>query len=341
MAKDREAALLGLGSYAPKNVLTNQDLEKSLSTTDEWITSRTGIKRRHISSENESTSDLALNAALAALRDANMNAQDVDIIMVATFSPDYITPATACAVQEKLGLGPCGTPAFDINAACSGFLYGLATAKAYVESGMANTVLLVGAEAVSRFTDYQDRSTCILFGDAAGSVVVGLKDGAKGRTARPIKRVRMWADGRGKEMIVTPAGGAVRACSHATVDQRLHFIRMKGRDVFKFAVTRFVEMLSEVMATYNLKGEDIGAIVPHQANIRIIDAAVERLGLSRDLFLTNIAEDLGADSLDRAEMVMDLEDEFDVNIPDDAESKIKTVGDTVTFIEEQIKKAGS
>jgi 3-oxoacyl-[acyl-carrier-protein] synthase-3 len=290
MAKDREAALLGLGSYAPAKVLTNQDFEKSISTTDEWITSRTGIKRRHISAENESTSDLAFNAGQAALRDAQMDPQDIDVVLVATFSPDYITPATACAVQEKLGLGPRGTAAFDINAACSGFMYGLATAKAYVESGMANNVLLMGAEAVSRFTDYQDRSTCILFGDAAGSVVVGLKNGGKGRTVRPIRQVRLWADGRGKEMIVTPAGGAVQPGNHTTIDERLHFIRMKGRDVFKFAVSRFVEMLSEIMETYHLKGNDIGAIVPHQANIRIIDAAVERLGLSRDLFLTNIEE---------------------------------------------------
>jgi len=288
MAMDRVAALLGLGSYAPERILTNRDFEKELDTSDEWITSRTGIKRRHISSENESTSDLALSAAKAALDDADMTPDEIDVIMVATFSPDYITPATACAVQEKLGLGPRGTAAFDINAACSGFLYGLATAKAYVESGMARNVLLVGAEAVSRFTDYKDRSTCILFGDAAGAVVVGSSDGQGKR--RPLRKVRVWADGRGKEMIVTPAGGAVRTCTHETVDKRLHFIHMKGRDVFKFAVTRFVEMLGEIMEAYNLKGKDIGAIVPHQANVRIIDAAVQRLGLSRELFLTNIAE---------------------------------------------------
>ncbi len=287
MAKDRQAALLGLGSYAPSKVLTNQDFEKFLDTTDEWITTRTGVKRRHVSADNESTSDLAFNAAQAALRDAKMDPKDVDVVLVATFSPDYITPATACAVQEKLGMGPHSIPAFDINAACSGFIYGLATAKAYVESGMADTVLLVGAEAISRFTDYQDRTTCILFGDAAGSVVVGLKDGGRGHAVR---QVRLRADGRGKEMIVMPAGGAVRPGSHATIDERLHCIRMKGRDVFKFAVSQFVDMLREIMERYDLKGEDIGAIVPHQANIRIIDAAVERLGLPRDLFLTNIEE---------------------------------------------------
>jgi len=250
MAKDHEAALLGLGSYAPEKVLTNQDFAKLLDTTDEWITSRTGIKRRHVSSEDESTSDLALQAGRAALRDARMEPEELDAVIVATFSPDYITPATACAVQEKLGLGPRGTAAFDINAACSGFLYGLATAKAYVESGMANKVLLVGAEAVSRFTDYQDRSTCILFGDAAGAVVIGRAD--KDRMSRRIRQVKVWADGRGKELIVTPAGGAVKTCTHETVDERLHFIRMKGRDVFKFAVTRFVEMLGEIM-TLQLK----------------------------------------------------------------------------------------
>lgn len=288
MAMDRVAAILGLGSYAPEHVLTNRDFEKMLDTSDDWITSRTGIKCRHVSAKGESTSDLALQAGKAALADAKIPPEDIDVVIVATFSPDYITPATACAVQEKLGMGPHGTAAFDINAACSGFIYGLGTAKAYVESGLASKVLLIGAEAVSRFTNYDDRATCILFGDGAGSVVVGPSD--SDGPARPVREIKLWADGRGKEMIVTPAGGAVNTCTHETVDKRLHCIQMKGRDVFKFAVSRFVEMLGQIMDKYNLKGEDIGAIVPHQANVRIIDAAVNRLGLSRDLFLMNIHE---------------------------------------------------
>jgi 3-oxoacyl-[acyl-carrier-protein] synthase-3 len=288
MGKDQRAAILGLGSYAPEKVLTNQDFAKTLETSDEWITERTGIKRRHIVAKGESTSDLAYRAGRAALKDAGLEPKDLDFVLVCTFSPDYITPATACAVQEKLGLGEHSTPACDINAACSGFLYGLATAKAYVESEFARHVLLVGAEAVSRFTNYEDRTTCILFGDGAGAVVVGR---ARERgPAHAVRTVKIWADGRGKSQIITPAGGAVHPPSQQSVAEHLQCIRMNGREVFRFAVSRFVGMLEEVMETYNLKGKDIGAIVPHQANIRIIDAAVERLGLPRELFMMNIQE---------------------------------------------------
>jgi 3-oxoacyl-[acyl-carrier-protein] synthase-3 len=288
MGKEHKAAILGLGSYAPEKVLTNHDFTKFLDTSDEWITERTGIKRRHVVAKGESTSDLAERAGRAAIKDAGLEPKDLDFVLVATFSPDYITPATACAVQEKLGLGEVGTPACDINAACSGFLYGLATAKCYVESGLARNVLLVGAEAISRFTNYQDRTTCILFGDGAGSVVVGRAREKK--QSHVIKEVRIWADGRGKGQIITPAGGSVHPPSHQSVDEHLQCIRMNGREVFKFAVGRFMDMLQEVLTTYNLKAKDIGAIVPHQANVRIIDSAVERLGLPRELFLLNIQE---------------------------------------------------
>jgi 3-oxoacyl-[acyl-carrier-protein] synthase-3 len=287
-SKDHPALILGLGSYAPDKTLTNEDFARTLDTSDEWITARTGIKHRHIAAREQSTSDLAAQAARAALKDAHLTPADLDLILVATFSPDYITPATACVVQEKLGLGPRGTPACDVDAACTGFLYTLATAKAFIECGQARTVLVVGAETISRFTDYEDRSTCILFGDAAGAAVVGApRPGARRHALRAVK---LWADGRGADLIITPAGGAARPASAGTVAERLHFLRMKGREVFRFAVPCFTGMLEEIMRLHHLNGSDIGAIIPHQANIRIIEAAAERLGLPHELFLTNLAE---------------------------------------------------
>ena len=289
MGTDLKAAILGVGSYVPEKKLTNSDFEKTLETSDEWITSRTGIHSRRIAAANQTTSDLCLLAAQGALKNAKIEATDLDLILVATVTPDYPFPSSACLLQEKLGLGARGTPAFDLNAACSGFLYALSTAKAHIESGMAKNVLIVGAEVLSRITDYKDRSTCILFGDGAGATVVGLhRPGSS--SSHAIHSVRIWSDGRGATGLILPGGGSAHPASHGSVDDRLHYIRVNGREVFRFGVTKAVEMIQDVMERRGIKAQDIGRIIPHQANIRIIESASERLGLPMELFFTNLTE---------------------------------------------------
>lgn len=288
MASDLTAAILGTGSYVPERRLTNADLEKTLNTSDEWITTRTGIKERRIAAEGEVTSDMCLKAAQLALENAGLTPDDLDLIIIATLTPDHPMPSTGCILQQKLGLGEKGVPGFDLNAACSGYLYALSCAKAHIASGMAKTVLVVGAESLSRIVDYQDRGTCILFGDGAGAAVVGLP--REGRPAHRIKAVNLWADGRGGEQLIIPAGGARQPASHASVDERLHYVRVNGREVFRFGVTKMVDMIQRLMAEHSLKPEDIGLIVPHQANIRILDSATERLGLPPELFFTNLEQ---------------------------------------------------
>lgn len=286
MASTPSAAILGLGSYAPARRMPNQEFEKLIDTTDEWITTRTGIRSRRVAAPGENTSDQSVQAAKRAIADAGLTPQDLDLILVATSTPDYPFPSTACIVQEKLGLGEKKVPAYDIQAACTGFMYGLSTATAYVRSGMAKNVLMIGAETLSRIMDYQDRSVCILFGDGAGAVVVG-KDNGKSPI---IQDVRMGADGRGAQDIIMHGGGCVNPASKSTLDERMHYMRVNGREVFRFAVTIVVDMLKEAMETHNLKASDIGMIIPHQANIRILESASERLGLPMELFATNLAE---------------------------------------------------
>ena len=286
MASTPSAAIVGLGSYAPARRMPNQEFEKILDTTDEWISSRTGIRSRRVAAPGENTSDLAVQAAKKALEDAKLTPEEIDLIIVATSTPDYPFPATACIVQQKLGLGEKKVPAFDIQAACTGFMYGLSTATAYVRSEMAKNVLLIGAEALSRIMDYQDRSVCILFGDGAGAVVVG----QPAANFPIIQDIKMGADGRGANDIIMHGGGCVNPASKNSIDERLHFMRVNGREVFRFAVTIVVDMLKEAMETHNLKASDIGMIIPHQANIRILESASERLGLPMELFATNLAE---------------------------------------------------
>lgn len=288
MDKDRVAALWGLGSYTPAKKLTNRDFEQTLDTSDDWITSRTGIKCRRIAAPDEVTSDLCHKAAQSALEQAGLRPADLDLLIVATLTPDHPMPSTACVLQQKLGLGAQSTPAFDLNAACSGFIYGLAMAKAYVESGAAQHVLVVGAEILSRVLDYQDRATCILFGDAAGAAVIGLH--RKSGPSHKLLSVRLFSDGRGAQMLTLPAGGSAKPASHATVDERLHYVKVSGREVFRFGVSKSVEMLQGILDAHGLKAGDIGKIVPHQANIRILESACERLGLSMNQIVTNLAE---------------------------------------------------
>lgn len=280
------AAIYGTGSYVPRKTLSNEDFARTLDTSDEWITQRTGIKERRIAAPDQATSDLCLHAARAALKDAGVAAHDLDLIIIGTITPDYPTPSTACLVQQKLGLGDKTIPAFDLSAACSGFIYGLAIAAAQVATGMAQRVLVAGSEATSRIVDYTDRKTCVLFGDAAGAAVVGppRADGP----SHLILSTSLHADGRCADLISVPAGGSARPATPETCRDKLHYLRLDGREVFRFGVLKAVEMIKDAMARHNLTPADIGAIIPHQANIRIIEAAIERLALPRELFIVNL-----------------------------------------------------
>ena len=280
------AAIYGTGGYAPPKVMSNADFARTLDTSDEWITSRTGIKERRIAEPGVATSDLCFPAAKAALENANVAADELDMIIVGTITPDYPFPSTACVLQEKLGISGKKIPAFDLAAACSGFLYGVSTAQAFIQTGVAKRVLIVGAEVLSSILDYTDRSTCILFGDGAGAVVMGPP-----RTDGPshtILSTKMYSDGSGASMLHMPAGGSLRPASLTTLNEKQHFVRLDGREVFRFGITIAVELITEAMQRHGLKAEDIGAIIPHQANIRIIEAAAERLKLPLSLFMTNL-----------------------------------------------------
>lgn len=288
MSAEFQASILGTGSYVPAKKLTNQDFEKTLETTDEWITTRTGIKSRRVAAEGESTSDLCVKAAQLAMADAGVQPGEIDLIIVSTLTPDYLMPSTACVLQKKLGLSESGVPAFDINAACSGYIYALSTAKAYIQSGQAKNVLIVGAEVLSRVLNYQDRSTCILFGDGAGATVVGRH--RSGGKSHKIREVNIWADGRDTESLLIPAGGTVHPATHTTVDEKMHCVKVNGKEVFRFAVSKMLGMVKEIIDRNGWKADDIGRIIPHQANYRILESACERLNLPMDLFFTNLSE---------------------------------------------------
>lgn len=281
-------AIYGTGSYTPAKVMTNDDFAKFLDTNDEWITTRTGIKERRIAAPEEATSDLCYHAAKSAIENAGLKPEDIDLIIVGTITPDYPFPSAACVLQQKLGISEKRIGAFDISAACSGFLYSLSTAQAYIASGMAKNVLVVGAEIISRILDYTDRASCILFGDGAGAVVMGPH--RENGPSHPILSVRIYADGRGSQLLRIPAGGSRRPATPETLADKQHYVRLDGRDVFKFGVLTAVDMIREAMERHNLKKEDIGAIIPHQANIRIIEAAAERLELPLDMFITNLKQ---------------------------------------------------
>ena len=260
--------IVGTGSYLPSKVLTNRDLEARVDTTDEWIHSRTGIRQRHVAADAEATSDLALEASRAALAKAGIAPQALDLIVVATTTPDMVFPSTACILQAKLGARDC--PAFDVQAVCSGFIYGLATADQFIRSGQYRNVLVVGAEIYSRILDWKDRATCVLFGDGAGAVVLR-RDRAPGIIA-----TRLHADGSYANMLSVP--GSV--CGGQISGRPL--LQMDGQGVFKFAVRALDEIVVETLAAANLKKSDIDWLVPHQANIRIIQATAKKLGLSME-----------------------------------------------------------
>ena len=281
MEKGYKASITGVGSFLPKKVLTNGDLSKMLDTTDEWITKRTGIRERRIVENGVAASDLAVEASLRALNDANVLPTEVDLIVTSTITPDCLFPSTSCYIQEKLGARNAG--AFDLLAACAGFVYALSVAKSFVASGAMKTVLVVGTECMSKITDYTDRSTCILFGDAAGAVVV-----QQGNGRREIITTHLGSDGSQAELLMLPAGGSKLPASRETVDSRLHYIKLRGKEVFKQAIINMVDVITKTAAENNMQVEDIDMIIPHQSNIRIIEAAMEKLKLPREKAFVNI-----------------------------------------------------
>lgn len=277
----KPVGIIGTGSYLPEKVLTNKDLENMVDTTDEWIVSRTGIRERRIAAEDQASSDLAVEASRKALEAAGMTADQLDLIIVATVTPDMMFPATACLLQDRLGAKKAA--AFDLSAACSGFLYGIATASQFIQSGMYRYALVVGVDCLSKITNWEDRNTCVLFGDGAGAVVLGPVEEGSGFLS-----FELGADGSGGDLLKQPAGGSRLPASRDTVDGRLHTISMAGREVFKFAVRVMGNAAEEALAKAGMTKEDIDFLVPHQANTRIIDAAVKRFGLSEEKVIINL-----------------------------------------------------
>jgi len=268
------AAFRSIGAYVPKKILTNQDLEKMVDTSDEWITKRTGIKERRIAAKDESTSDMAVKASEVAIKRAAINKEDIDLIVCATVTPDYFNmPATACIIANKLGIK--NIQAFDISAACSGFVYALSVAKAFVESGMKKNVLVVGAEKFSSIVDWSDRNTCVLFGDGAGAAVISATD----KKEEGFIDIHASADGSYWDFLITPAPGSVNPATKEVIEQGLQYIKMKGNETFKLAVKTLTKDVKDILEKNNLEAKDIPHFIPHQANYRIISAVGNALGM--------------------------------------------------------------
>jgi len=282
MAPAVRAIITGTGRAVPDQVVDNSFFASYLDTTDEWITSRSGIRERRRVREGETTVTLALTASRIALDEAGIAPTDLDMIIFATVTPDTPVPAAACWLQAELGAD--GVPAFDVNAACAGLAYAMVQAAAFIESGRYRHILVVGAETLSRITDYEDRSTCVLFGDGAAAVVMS----ATYEQGRGILHYVIGADGRGAAHIHVPAGGSRMPASAMTVAERLHAIRMNGREVYKFAVLKFHALVEEVLAAAGVTADQLDLIIPHQSNLRIIQSVQERLGLPDEKFVVNI-----------------------------------------------------
>ncbi len=270
-----KAKIIGVGAYLPERVLSNHDLEKMVETSDEWIISRTGMKERRLAAQGEFASDMGYEAAKRALDNGKIKAEEIDLILVATGTPDYVFPSTACLIQTNLGA--VNAAAMDLQAACSGYIYALSVAKAYIESGMHKNILIVATEKLSSIVDYEDRNTCVLFGDGASACVVS--DAKEGYT---IENVTLGCDGQQSEILKLPAGGSKRPASIETVQKREHFIYMEGREVFKHAVRRMEEAVKTSMDAAGFKEGEISWMVPHQANLRIINALAKRFKVPSD-----------------------------------------------------------
>lgn len=278
-------SIAGTGSYTPAKVLTNADLADLVDTSDEWIVTRTGIKERRIAANGESTSDIAFRAAENALSDAQLDPSELDLIIVATVSPDTFFPATACYVQSKLGASKA--TAFDVSAACSGFLYALQISRNFINSGQCQKILIVGAEKLSSMTNWEDRNTCVLFGDGAGAAVLVRKEEEKDRSGRVLSAV-MGSDGDQTDILVVPGGGSRCPITPENVDQRLNTISMVGREVYKYAVNAMKKACEDALKAANLTAEDVAMVIPHQANIRIIEAIVDRLNIPMERTFINL-----------------------------------------------------
>lgn len=277
----KRARITGTGSYVPEKVWTNADLEKFVDTSDEWIVTRTGISERHVIADDQNTSDLASNAAKNALEMAGVAAEDIDLIVLATITADYPWPASACIVQENIGAK--NAFAYDLSAACSGFLYALDTAVAQIESGRINKALVIGAEALTRIIDWKDRNTCVLFGDAAGAVVLEAVEGDRG-----ILSTHLHSDGAFLDLLYQPGFGTRHMPSEEAVRDRGYFLKMEGNEVFKVAVRMLTEVAQEAVAHNGMTMEDIDLFIPHQANIRILEATAKRLKLPAEKVYINV-----------------------------------------------------
>jgi len=275
------AAILGTGCYVPERVLSNADLERMVDTSNQWIVERTGIRERRIASPDETTSTMAAIAARRACEDAGISPEQVDLILVATVTPDYVTPSAACLVQHAIGASQAG--AVDLNAACSGFLYALSIGAGMVASGMHRHVLVIGSETLSRITDYQDRGTCILFGDGAGAVLLGPAPEGSG-----LIHSRLRSNGEHFELLQVPGGGSKHPCSPETLAGRKHYLHVAGRQVFRFATGAFIDLIRDAMETCELTPDDIKLVIPHQVNERIIDAAMKRIDIPNEKCFINI-----------------------------------------------------
>jgi 3-oxoacyl-[acyl-carrier-protein] synthase-3 len=279
----RRAAITALGTHVPERVMTNADLERIVDTSDEWIRTRTGIHERHVVEPGTPTSAIATLAARDALRRRGMAAEDLDLVVVATVTPDMLFPATACLVQDRLGAKKAW--GFDLSAACSGFAYALSVGAQFVEAGRHRRVMVIGADVMTSILDFQDRTTCVLFGDGAGAVILEPREDGTG-----LLDFRHEVDGSGACYLHMPAGGSLRPASHETVDQRLHYIKQQGQHVFKYAVRKFADASEQILLRNDFTGTDVDLFVAHQANIRIIEAAQHRMGLPDSKVIKNIHE---------------------------------------------------
>ena len=275
-------AIRGTGCGIPERVVSNADFEKTIDTSDEWITTRTGIKERRFASDGESTLTMGLEAARGALEDARMSAAELDMIVFGTISPHYPLPATACLLQTELGISDI--PAFDIGAACCGFMYGMIVACNIIRNGAYRNILVVGSEHMSAITDFEDRGSCILFGDGAGAAIFSPTDDQR----KGLIHCSLGADGSGAKLIWIPGGGSCEPVCRKVVDERLHYIRMKGREVYKFAVLKMHEVIDDALQQTGVRPEEIALLIPHQSNLRIIESVREKLGLPREKVMVNI-----------------------------------------------------
>jgi len=280
MKNIRNVKIIGTGSYIPKKILTNDDLEKMVDTNHEWIITRTGIVERHLAEDNETTADIASKAALKAIKDANIKPEEIELIIIATNSQDMIFPATACLVQKKIKAINAAT--FDLQAGCTGSVYALITAWQYISTGFYDNALIIGAETLTKFVDWTDRNTCILFGDGAGAAVL------KADNKKGILSGCLGGDGANSDLIILPGGLSKNPASHETVDKKMHYVKMKGNEVFKEAVKYMKRTTIKTLSKCNLSVEDIDCFIPHQANIRIISALARVLKIKKDKVFINL-----------------------------------------------------